>query len=215
MKQKNGAKRAAATGVLTTTRGKILVLLCRRPQTVNELAERLGVSDNAVRAQLERLLRDGLAQRTGLRQGVRKPHAEYQLTPKGLELCPRAYEPLLRKVVDALAERLEGNVYRQIVLEAGGRLLREHLGPLRERSPRRRLAEIMGKLNGDGMGIEMEDLPGKTVARSCSCPVASVTASHPELCEAFASMLGKILGAEVRERCERGESARCCFEVTV
>jgi predicted ArsR family transcriptional regulator len=213
MIRNDDAKRRARPQLPATTRRKILVLLCRHPQTVNELAKELGVSDNAVRAQLERLLRDGLAQRIGLRQGVRKPHAEYKLTARGLELFPRAYEPLLRKLVDALAERLAGNVYQGVILEAGGRLLSEHLGALRERSPRKRLTEILRKLNGFGLGIEMSESSGKTVVRSCSCPVAAVTAAHPELCEWFASTLGKFLGTEVRQRCERGESAQCCFEM--
>src|SRR5438552_263107 len=121
MARKNGLKRAPGTPLLTTTRGKILVLLCRHPQTVNELARQLGVTDNAVRAQLERLLRDGLAQHTGLRRGIRKPHVEYVLTARGLELFPRAYEPLLRELVDALVERLDRTVYEEIIIQAGGR----------------------------------------------------------------------------------------------
>jgi predicted ArsR family transcriptional regulator len=213
MIKKNRASPAARPRVLADSRGKTLVLLCRHPQTVNELAEQLGVSDNAVRAQLQRLLRDGLAQRTGSRQGIRKPHAEYQLTARGLELFPRAYEPLLRKLVDALAEQLKGNVYQGVILEAAGRVLNEHLGALREGSPRRRLSEIMRKLNGFGLGIEALEMSGKMVVRSCSCPVASVTAVHPELCEWFARTLGKFLGAEVRQKCERGETSRCCFEM--
>jgi predicted ArsR family transcriptional regulator len=93
-------------------------------------------------------------------------------------------------------------------------VVNNHLGKLRERSPRGRLAEIMSKLNGSTLGIELADEPGKTVIRSCSCPLASVTAAHPHLCELFAGAFTQILGANVRQRCERGESPRCRFEMS-
>src|SRR5688500_5797183 len=88
------------------TRGKVLLLLCRGPRTVNELMEELGVTDNAVRAHLSNLQDDGLVRQVGLRPGTRKPHVDYELTPKARELFPRAHEPVLRTLVDVLEERL-------------------------------------------------------------------------------------------------------------
>ena len=73
---------------------------------------------------------------------------------------------------------------------------------------------MMKKLNGSNLGIDVSERHGKLVIRSCSCPIASVIAVHPEVCEMFASLLGEILGAEVSESCEKGESARCRFELT-
>jgi predicted ArsR family transcriptional regulator len=196
-----------------TTRGRILVLLCRRRHTVAELAAALGVTNNAVRAQLQRLERHRLVRQVGSRRGTRKPHAEYDMTDKARELFPRAYERVLGSVVDVLAERLPEKVTRDLLLRAGKRLLSEHLGELRGRSPRQRLAAILGLLNGSSLGIDLVEESSRTVVRSCSCPIASVVASHPELCEVFASTLSKALRAEVRQRCERGASPRCCFEI--
>ena len=47
--------------LMESTRGKILDLLRTKEQTVNELAAALGLTDNAVRAHLLSLERDGLA----------------------------------------------------------------------------------------------------------------------------------------------------------
>src|SRR5215208_6098381 len=85
-----------------TTKWKMLVILCRDRLTVEELADHLSLTDNAVRAQLQRLERDGLVTKAGSRPGVRKPHVEYELTPKALKLFPRAYEPMLVELVDVL-----------------------------------------------------------------------------------------------------------------
>ena len=61
--------------LLESTRGQILALLRVESCTVNELAAALKLTDNAVRAHLISLERDGLIQREGSRPGLRKPHA--------------------------------------------------------------------------------------------------------------------------------------------
>src|SRR5438094_594748 len=101
----NGRGRPAAQRLMATTRGKMLILLCRGRHTVNDLAGHLRLTDNAVRAQLQRLQRDGLVRQIGWRSGFRKPHAEYEITLKARELFTRLYEPLIQELTDVLGER--------------------------------------------------------------------------------------------------------------
>jgi len=58
----------------TSTRGHIILLLRSADRTVNELAEALALTDNAVRAHLVALERDGLVRASGKRPGTRKPN---------------------------------------------------------------------------------------------------------------------------------------------
>jgi predicted ArsR family transcriptional regulator len=204
---------AADAQLFRTTRGRLLVLLCRQRQTVAELAGALGVTDNAVRAQLQRLERRRLVRQVGSRRGIRKPHAEYELTDQARELFPRAYKPVLRTLADVLFDELPATATRALLLKTGNRLFREHVGKLRGRSVRQRLAALMSVLDGSAFGIELVEESATTVVRSCSCPIASVVASHPEVCDVLARTLSKMLSADVRERCERGSSPRCCFEI--
>ena len=90
---------------LTTTRGKIVALLRRCCQTVEELASSLGLTDNAVRAHLTTLERDGLVQQQGTRPGRRKPAVVYALTPAAEDLFPKAYGPVLSQFLEVLHER--------------------------------------------------------------------------------------------------------------
>ena len=62
--------------------------------------------------------------------------------------------------------------------------------------------------------LEVIEESGKTVIRSCSCPLASLIAVHPELCGSFALLLSELLGGNVSESCQKGNSARCRFELT-
>ena len=210
-----GRRHGSAQRIFATTRGKILVLLCGARQTVAELAGHLAISGNAVRAQLERLERDGFVAQAGSRRGVRKPHVEYELTRAGRELFPTAYEPFLENLVDALVLRLPPEQSRELLLGSARDLARRHLGDVHGRGPRQRLVEIVTRLNGSSIGIEIAEERDKTIVRACSCPLASVTAKRPELCEALAEVLGEVLKAPggVRQKCQREAHPRCRFEV--
>src|ERR1044071_606643 len=78
-----------------STRGKILELLRTRGCTVNELADALHLTDNAVRAHLATLERDRLVIQSGMRPGIRKPHTTYALGPEAEHLYPQAYGRLV------------------------------------------------------------------------------------------------------------------------
>jgi predicted ArsR family transcriptional regulator len=64
---------------------------------------------------------------------------------------------------------------------------------------------------GGSARVEKED--GKLFIRSGSCPLAITVAEHPEVCQLAESLLSKIIGARVRERCDREGAPRCTFEV--
>jgi predicted ArsR family transcriptional regulator len=200
-------------GPFETTKGKLLLELCRGPRTVNELAEALGVTDNAVRAQLANLQQAELVRQIGLRPGFRKPHADYELTPKARRLFPQAYEQALRALVDVLRERLPADQMASLVADTARRLLGGWAADLRAREPRYRLAELFRRLRGLDAAVSLEEGPGGTVVRACGCPLGSVTATHPEVCAVLAEVLGELLGTTVRERCDRADAPRCCFEV--
>jgi predicted ArsR family transcriptional regulator len=207
------AQEAEDPGLFDTTRGKLLLLLCEGQRTVNELMEALGVTDNAVRAHLANLQEDGLVRAVGLRPGTRKPHVDYELTPKARRLFPQAHEQVLVALVNLLRERLPAEQVGALFKDVARRLVGGWAGELRESDPRPRLDELLGKLRGSAVGVSLVQDGERTALSACGCPLASVTAEHPEVCRALAEVLGELLGTRVRERCDRRESPRCCFEL--
>ena len=53
---------------LTSTRGRLIALLRRDTRTVDDLASALNLTDNAVRAHLAALERDGIVRQCGVRR---------------------------------------------------------------------------------------------------------------------------------------------------
>src|SRR5436190_4578148 len=113
--------------LLESTRGQILDRLRTRDCTVNDLAAELKLTDNAVRAHLVSLERDGLIRQSGTQPGFRKPHAVYGLTPQAEQIFPKAYGPLLDLVLTVFARRLSEKELRAGLREIGRLVAEEHL----------------------------------------------------------------------------------------
>ncbi|MBW3637483.1 MAG: ArsR family transcriptional regulator [Armatimonadetes bacterium] len=196
---------------LAGTRGRIVTLLRRASRTVNQLAESLELTDNAVRAHLATLERDGLVQQSGLRRGTRKPHQSYDLTPQAEQLFPKAYGPLLRQLLDVLGERLPPAEVDEMLREVGHRLAAGQSSAQGDLEARiQKALELLGALGGLA---EREERDGKLLIQGYSCPLADAVQGHPEMCRMAETLLTEVVGVPVEERCKRGASPQCCFEI--
>ena len=199
---------------MESTRGRIVALLRRSGRTVEELARALGLTDNGVRAHLATLERDGIVrQRGSVRRGSGggKPAYVYELAPEAEDLFPKAYAPVLLRLIEVLSERL-GPVESEELLRVVGRGLVEGEVAASD-GARARLEGAVEVLNELGGLAELEEREGNVVIRGYSCPLAAVTPDHPEVCRMIEALIAELAEVPVREHCDRGESPRCCFEV--
>jgi predicted ArsR family transcriptional regulator len=197
-----------------TTRGQIVALLRRTQQTVDDLAARLGLTDNAVRAHLLRLERDGLVRQKGLRRGERRPALLYELTPQADALFPKAYAPVLSKVLEVLGEDRSADEGRRLLEESGRRLAAGR--PPVTGGPEERLQDAAEVLSALGGLAEVEAQPdGSLLLRGFSCPLSDLVVDHPELCTLAEALVCEVSGLAAQEQCDRtpGEPPRCRFEV--
>jgi len=193
-----------------STRGRIVTLLRGTTRTVNELAEELDLTDNAVRAHLLSLERDGLIKQSGVKRGTRKPHFAYELTGEADNLFPKAYDALLNQLIAVLKRRFTPEVLKDVLREVGRSLGGNQTsgGDLESRVNKGLMA-----LEAIGGSARVEKEEGKLFIRSGSCPLATGVAEHPEVCQLAESLLTKVIGAKVREKCNREGSPQCAFEV--
>lgn len=200
-----------STRFFATTRGQIVMLLRRAGRTVDELAQTLGLTDNGVRSHLATLERDGLVRQHGTRRGVGKPAYTYELTPEADQLFPKAYDEILARLLEALGDRLPPELLEQVLDEVSQRLASGRIAPPGDLLSR---VEWGAAVLRDMGGLpEVEECDGMYLIRGYSCPIGSVVSQHPGACRLAELLLSQVIGAPVRERCERGSSPRCCFEV--
>jgi predicted ArsR family transcriptional regulator len=199
---------------LETTRGRILGLLRCDTRTVEELAQALDLTDNAVRAHLSTLERDGMVRSAGVRRGpgAGKPSTVYELPPGAEVVFSRAYPPMLGALLEELVAQLPSE-QMEALLAATGRRLAEPLLPPGTASRTARLRAAAAVLNALGGAASLEEGEGGTIIRGCGCPLASTVARRPEICRAFEALLSEVVGVPVRQCCHHGERPSCCFEV--
>ena len=196
-----------------STRGRIVTLLRGGTSTVNELAEKLALTDNGVRAHLLSLERDGLVRQSGIQRGSRKPHFAYELTSEAENLFPKAYDALLNQLITALKGRLPPAVLEEVLREVG-RSMAAHQSS--DKSPgdfESRVQNALEVLKALGGSARVEREEDKLIIRSGACPLSAAVVEHPEGCELAEALVAEIVGVPVRERCDRGESPKCCFEL--
>ena len=196
-----------------STRGRLVTLLRGTTKTVNELAAELALTDNAVRAHLLSLERDGLIKQSGLQRGTRKPHFAYELTAEADNLFPKAYDALLTQLITALKGRLSPATLEQVLRDVGRSLAGAQTSNRKKGNLESRVSLGVAALEDIGGAARIEKEKGKFFIRSEGCPLAAAVAEHPEVCRLAETMLSEIIGGEVRERCDRDGAPRCRFEV--
>ena len=199
---------------LETTRGQLVTLLRRGPQSVDELARSLGLTDNAVRAHLATLERDGLVVQSGARRGgaVGKPPALYQLATDTETLLSRAYAPVLSALIEEIVSELPP-AQSEALLDGLGRRLAAAVLPPAGAGREARLEAAVAVLRALGGDVVLEESEDGARIRGYGCPLAVAVARRPEACRAVEALLREVVGTELRQCCLHGDRPSCCFDV--
>ena len=196
-----------------STRGRVVLELRAGPKTVNELAAKLGLTDNAIRANLLSLERDRLVEQSGSVKGFRKPHFAYALTDEARHLFPKSYDSLLNVLLTELKTRLNPSALVDSLRSVGRRLGRRE-ETTSDDAVMSRFDEAVNKLEALGGAPRVVVQDDRVVIKSESCPFAESVGEHPEVCQVAEAMIEELVGAPVRETCDRTGSPKCCFEIT-
>lgn len=208
-------------------RGRIIALLRRKERSVEELAEELGVTDNAVRAQLTVMEREGVVQQAGVRHtgAVGKPAMLYAIRPAAASLFSTAYAPTLRALLQSLESRMSAKELEALFEDVGRRLAGGDAPGAEpsvhrrrdDRSLEARAQDAARVLTALGAEIDVERTRDGMLLRGHACPLSEAVRQQPGVCKAITQLVIETTGAHVEERCQRsrdeGGPMRCCFEI--
>ena len=195
-----------------STRGQIVTILRGSPATVDELARKLELTDNAVRAHLLTLERDGIVRQSGLRRGPRKPHFTYILTPEADALFPKAYDSLLNQLITVLKDRLKPAEIDAVLREVGRAVAAE--APAEQKATLNgRVQSAVRVLETIGGSADATQDGDTIVIGGNGCPLAAAVSVHPEVCQLAEALVAEIVKAPVHEHCDRSARPHCRFEI--
>lgn len=198
---------------LASTRGRMIALLRRDTRTVDEMAVELHLTDNAVRAHLAALERDGFVRQSGVRRGggAGKPAYSYELTAEAEQLFPKPYVTVLNTLLASLDERLPRNEVETLLREIGRQIAREY--PAGEGDSRTRFEAATSALNRLGGLAVIEEHEGESMICGYDCPLAALVPDHPEVCHLAEAFVSEVAGMPVRECCHREGKPQCRFDL--
>jgi len=206
---------AASTGSLPASRQAVLDLVRRGERTVNTLAAKLRISDNAVRVHLVALERDGLIKRSGtVRSGAAgQPAAEYDLTPAGEQALSAAFPAALVALTEAAGAKLDARARRALFLEAGKRLA-ETMKPADSGSLQERAESCASLIESLGGGATVTFHRGHAVVEGAGCPLAAAVRGEPATCSIIEGLLESHTGVKAEQQCTHGDRPSCRFRLT-
>jgi predicted ArsR family transcriptional regulator len=200
--------------LLDSSRGRIVTLLRSGGLTADDIASRLALTRSAIRAQITGMERDGVVRRAGQRPGTTRPSYVFELTPEVDQLLSSAYVPLLTQLIDVFADGLPTLQLETMLREAGRKLADElSQGKRPTGDLGSRVAMVSQMMNEQLGAMTHVEANGGYVIRGVGCPLAALTGKHPGVCQAMESLVAEVVGASVRECCDRSARPQCCFEI--
>lgn len=193
------------------TQQDLLCLLLHQAagMSIDELADRLEVTRNAVRQHLTALERDGLIQRGLTRPTGRRPEQLYILSPLGMEIFPRQYQ--------LLANLLIGEVATIIGHGSLVKLMRNLGMKMAEGLDQNVLTEEQIVKHMNQVGYEAEVFfrsTGESEIIAHNCVFHQLAKAHPEVCELDLALIGTLGGREVQQlECMVRDGQVCRFRL--
>ncbi|WP_435173220.1 helix-turn-helix transcriptional regulator [Actinacidiphila sp. bgisy145] len=222
MKNVGGAARRAAeeptTGERRTRNRVARSILGHGPSTAADLAERLGLTQAAVRRHLDALVAENIVeareQRVYGSRGRGRPAKVFALTDCGRDAFDQAYDQLAADALGWIAQSAGGGEQGEAAVTAFARArvaaqAERYRKLLDAAAPGERAQALARALTADGYAATARSAPGPaggTPGRSVGgeqlcqhhCPVAHAAEQFPQLCEAEAEVFSRLLGTHVQ-----------------
>jgi predicted ArsR family transcriptional regulator len=184
-------------------------VLTHGPSTAADLAERLGLTQAAVRRHLEHLVHEGIVEPREKRvYGARtrgRPAKVFALTDRGRDAFDQAYDQLAADALRWIAQSAGGGEPGEAAVSAFARArvaaqAERYRSEVERTPPGDRVRALARALSEDGYAATTRSAPAFAGEQLCQhhCPVAHIAEQFPQLCEAEAEVFSRLLGTHVQ-----------------
>jgi predicted ArsR family transcriptional regulator len=117
-------------------------------------------------------------------------------------------------LIRSLADALPTDHVDRLVRDVGRGLANELLQQRKPAGTLESKVHIASELLNEQLGaITRVESNAQFVIRGAGCPLSALTGKHPAVCRAMETLVSEIVGAPVRECCDRSNRPKCCFEI--
>ncbi|MEV7415091.1 MarR family transcriptional regulator [Streptomyces sp. NPDC089919] len=199
-----------ATGERSTRNRVARSILDHGPSTVADLAQRLGLTQAAVRRHLDTLVADDVVvpreQRVYGARGRGRPAKVFALTDCGRDAFDQSYDTLAVDALHWISQAAGGGEQGEAAVAAFARArlaapAQAYREAVEAAGPEGRTEALAKALTTDGYAATAKSAPGPHSGEQlCQhhCPVAHVAEQFPQLCEAETEVFSRLLGTHVQ-----------------
>ena len=205
--------------ILGSRQQELLTLLLKNKAglTVDELAQRLDITRNAVRQHLSALENDRLVAQGPTRPSGGRPEQLYVLADKGREFFPRQYSWFAQLVVESMKEESGSEALRKrlgaLGSAVGVNLRNQYPGLQNRRQKVEKLSEVMEQL---GYNTTSTAAQGDTATIDAdNCVFHNLAMKNPEICQFDLALLATFTDSKVEhQECMARGGNVCRFKFT-
>lgn len=203
---------------MKTTTDEILFLLkTRGPSRTGEVAERLGISRQGSRQQLERLVVEGLVTSETRTGGVGRPRRHWSLTAKGHARFPDSHAQMTVELLKAVRSEFGDDGLDRLITRRERETLRQYEEAIGDVSLEERI-KILAELRArEGYMAEWHrEEDGGFLFVENHCPICAAARACQNLCRSELVTFQKVLGANCSvERVDHllAGARRCVYRI--
>ena len=207
-----------AVNSMTGTRNLILHTLLTQPRcTINDLAEKAGISPISVRHHIASLEAEGLITSEEERHGVGRPRQVFLLTQTGIEQFPTRYVRLTIRLLEHLKETMPEAMINKLFIQMAEDLANDLSDgtEMQNLSMKERLDVVKDLLRQEGFDIEWEKSENGYQIYEASCPYYYIGQNHPEVCAVDQILISKVLSVPAEKvKCILKGDNNCTYIVS-
>jgi DeoR family suf operon transcriptional repressor len=203
---------------MTGTRDIVLRTLLTQPRcTINELAEKVGISPISIRHHIASLEAEGLIGCEDERHGVGRPRQVFFLTETGVEEFPTRYVRLTIRLLEHLKETMPEAMINKLFTQMAVDLAKDlsEGTETKNLSMKERLNLVKDLLRREGFNIEWEQLEDGYQIHEASCPYYYIGQNHPEVCAVDQILISTVLSVPAEKvKCILNGDNNCTYVIS-
>jgi predicted ArsR family transcriptional regulator len=183
-----------------TTRSRLLLLLRKHPGiTVTDLAAELGLTGMGIRRHLESFEIDGLVERSACcEHRVGRPPNGWRLTPKGMELLPRAYDTFVLQLLEDMSEHVGDEGIDVVLRRRSEKMAVQYRAELADADTLDDQVSGLAQVRDRAGYVAEWHREGEVrVLIENNCAVHRVAERYPAVCAMELALFRKVLGPDV------------------
>ncbi len=184
--------------------------------SANEIAERLQITDIAVRRHLQSLEKDQLVQAELVRQSMGRPVYVYRLTEQSEHLFPKKYADITLDFLHDVQELQGPEMIDMLFQRREKRLTAMYSGEMQHQDLEDRVAKLAQLQDQRGYMAEWTkgEQPGQYLLIEHNCPIHAIAHQFGQACSSELSLFRNVLDAEVEQlACKAKGGQRCVYAI--